>query len=330
MKVLITGANGFVGSHILDRLRADGVAVAVLLRGTSDTLFIEGHLDSVDVHYGSLADPGSIRRAMEDASHVIHCAGKTKAARAREYYEVNRQGTRHVVEAVNKAAAGPGSISRLLLISSLAATGPATALTPVREDAHPAPVSHYGRSKLEAEEEVREGSQVEFTILRPSAVYGPSDRDLLSIFKAVRAHLRPLIGGGQQPLSLLYVGDLAAAVVECLTRPEAAGGTYNVASPEVVTSGALAREIAELMGAWTVPLPLPTAALWPVCLALHVAGLVSGKPHILNLQKYREIRAPGWVCDVARLREEIGFVAPTSLQQGLAETIRWYRHMGWL
>ena len=327
MKVLITGANGFVGSHILDRLRAGGAAVGVLLRRTSDTLFIEGHLDSVDVHYGSLADPASIRRAMEDATHVIHCAGKTKAVRAREYYEVNRQGTRHVVEAANGRA---GAIRRLLLISSLAATGPATAQAPAREDAPPAPVSHYGRTKLEAEAEVRDGAQVEFTILRPSAVYGPRDSDFLTIFKAVRAHLRPLIGGGRQPLSLLYVGDLAAAVVECLTRPEAAGRTYNVASPEVVTSGALGGEIAGLMQVWTVPLPLPTAALWPVCLAGHMASRVSGKPHVLNLQKYLEIRAPGWVCEVARLREEIGFVASTSLQQGLSETIRWYRDMGWL
>ena len=84
------------------------------------------------------------------------------------------------------------------------------------------------------------------------------------------------------------------------------------------------------MGAWTLPLPLPVAAVWPVCLVRHLVSRLSGRAHMLNLQKYREIRAPGWVCDVARLREETGFVAPTSLEQGLVETIRWYREMGWL
>lgn len=322
MKVLLTGANGFVGSHVLDLLRARDVPVAVLLRKTSNTRFIEGHLPHVDVHYGALTDPDGLRRAMAGATHVVHCAGKTKALRASEYYEANQRGTRNVVDAAGD------DVQRIVYVSSLAAAHPATADTPAREDDPPAPVSDYGRSKLAGEVELRENCRRQFTILRPSAVYGPRDADFLKLFRAVRHHVMPLIGGGRQQLSLIYVEDLAEAVVHCLCAPGAAGRVYNVASPEVVTSGELLREVARQMGTWTVPLRLPTCMIWPAALAREALSHLTGKPDILSRQKYRELRAPGWVCDTTRLREEVGFTAPTALAAGIAAALGWYRQAG--
>jgi nucleoside-diphosphate-sugar epimerase len=327
MKILLTGANGFVGSHILDSLRARDIPTAVLLRPASNRRFINTHLSQVDVRTGSIDDPRSLDAAMQDVTHVIHCAGCTKALRIPEFYATNQAGTRHVVDAVGRQR---GRIQRLLHISSLAAGGPATPDRPAREDDPPQPVSEYGRSKLAAEEEVRRACKSEHVILRPPAVYGPRDTAFLPLFRAIQAHLLPRFGSGRQPLSLVFVNDLAQAAVTCLTHPAAAGKTFYVAPPEVTTSGGLAEQIAARMKTWTVPLPLPLAALWPLCFLRETFSRLMRRPSLLSLQKYAELRAPGWVCDPDRLRLDLRVVCPTPLQNGLDETLAWYRREKWL
>jgi dihydroflavonol-4-reductase len=132
---------------------------------------------------GSLSDPQSLDAALRDVTHVIHCAGCTKALRNSEFYEVNQAGTRNVVEAVNRQQ---GRIQRLVHLSSLAAGGPASPDQPAREDDLPHPVSEYGRSKLAGEREVQDACKTEYVILRPPAVYGPRDEAFLPLFKAVK------------------------------------------------------------------------------------------------------------------------------------------------
>jgi nucleoside-diphosphate-sugar epimerase len=327
MKVLLTGANGFVGSHILDQLCAAGHPVRVLLRKMSRTHFIENHLPGLEVCCGSLTDPGSVREAMRGADCVIHCAGKTKAIRAAEYDAVNLEGTRNVVRAVN---AGKGAVKHLIHISSLAANHPAGADAPALETDAPRPISDYGRSKLRAEELVRDSCEAPFTILRPSAVYGPRDGDFLPVFKAVQRHLRPLIGGGRMQLSLVYVSDVAAAALRCLGNPQAHGKTYHVASPEPCATPDFLREIAAVMNVRTVPVFIPFALLYPVALGRELLARGTGKPNILSRQKLKEMKAPGWVCSTDLIRQDLQFTAATRLREGLSRTISWYEQNGWL
>lgn len=325
MKVLLTGASGFVGSHILDSLAARRIPTSILLRPSSERRFLAHH-ENLEVHRGSINAPGTLPAAVSGATHVIHCAGCTRAVRPSDFHRVNAEGTRHLVEAVN--AAGP-QIQRFLQISSLAVAGPSTPDAPAREADTPRPVSDYGRSKLAGELQVREHCKIPYTILRPPAVYGPRDEGFFSMFKAVQWHVRPL-PSARQALSLVFVKDLAEAVVTCLGLPKAAEKAYYVASPEITTARRLAREITSQMKRWTLPCPLPAAVLWPVCLFQEFLARLTGRASLLNLQKFHELRAPGWVCDPSLIREELALTCPTPLSAGLAETLDWYRREKWL
>jgi nucleoside-diphosphate-sugar epimerase len=282
-------------------------------------------LSGIELRTGSIDDPGSLQRAMADITHVIHCAGATRASRIAGFYEVNQAGTRNVVNAVNQQ----GRIQRLVHISSLAAAGPAQPEKPAREQDPPRPVSEYGKSKLAGELEVRDHCRTEYVILRPSAVYGPRDAEFLRLFQAAKCHLLARLGGGQA-LSLVFVRDLAEAVVTCLDHPAAAGKTYFVAGREVVTARRMAEEVAAQMNVWTLPLPVPLALVWLMCLAQEIRTRLTGKPNVLSIQKFAELRAPGWVCDPTLLERDTGCVCPTTLKTGVAETLSWYREQHWL
>jgi nucleoside-diphosphate-sugar epimerase len=325
MKVLLTGASGFVGSHVLDSLRARGITAAVLLRPSSSRRHLEEHLPGLDIRIGSIGEPQTLAGALAGVTHVIHCAGSTKALREADFFEVNQAGTRRVVEAINQQG---GRIQRLVHLSSLAAGGPAPPGRPAREEDPPAPVSAYGRSKLAGEEEVRHACRSDYVILRPPAVYGPRDAEFLRLFKAVKWHVLPR--PSRQPLSLVFAKDLAEVAASCLTHPAAAGKTFYVASPEVTTARALAGEIASQTGTWALPVPLPLAALWLLSCLMDIAARVTRRPNVVSLQKFAELRAPGWVCDSSRLRREVGLSCETRLKGGIAGTLAWYRRHGWI
>jgi nucleoside-diphosphate-sugar epimerase len=327
LKVLLTGANGFVGSHILDRLVERGIPTAILLRPHSDRSFIGQHLASgIDVRRGSIEEPASLGPALEGITHVIHCAGRTKACRVEEFYATNEGGTRNVVEVVN---AHCEQVQRLVHISSLAVAGPGTPEAPAREGGPNAPVSHYGRSKLAAEEIVLRNCRTDFTIIRPPAVYGPRDHGFLPLFKAVKAHVLPRTNGNQA-LSLVYVEDLAETIVQLVAHPAVSRRTYFAAAVEIVTGARMAQEIARQLGTWTIPLPLPAVALWPMCLGQEAVSRITGRARLLNLQKYAELSAPGWVCDPSRLARETGCTCPTNLRAGVGKSLTWYQNHHWL
>jgi nucleoside-diphosphate-sugar epimerase len=327
MKVLLTGASGFVGSHILESLRSQGADAALFLRKTAATEFVKDHLPNVEIRHGSLDDAASLEAAMDGITHVIHCAGATKALTPQGFFDVNHLGTKNIVSAVNARRA---QIQRLVHISSLAAAGPAVAQQPATESDAPRPVSVYGRSKLAGEREVMENCRSEFVVLRPPAVYGPRDAEFLRLFKAVKSHLLPAFGGGRQPLSFVFVKDLADAAVHALTHPSAHGECFFVAAEEIATARQLAAEIAAQMNVWTLPLPLPNFILWPVCAIQEIISRLTGKANVLSRQKYAELAAPGWVCSAHKLKRQTGYQCRTSLREGIAATLAWYRQNRWL
>jgi nucleoside-diphosphate-sugar epimerase len=327
VKILLTGANGFVGSHVLDRLTTAGHDVAIMIRRTSNTGFIEPHLARVDVRYGSLDEPGTLDRAVSGVSCVIHCAAVTKALRRRDYFAANAEGTLNLVEACNRAQPGP---DRFIHVSSLAVSGPGTPARPAREDAPPHPVSAYGQSKALAEGHVRDRCRAAYTILRPAAVYGPRDSDFFLAFKTVAGGLAPLLGGGRQALSLAYVADVAEAIVLAAEGRAQSGGIHHVAHGRPTTQRGLLAAIGRALGREPLMFPVPGFMLYPACALRGVWARIVGSPSIMNLSKIPEYRAPGWVCTTESAHEALGFEAATSLEEGVRLTAEWYRSEGWL
>lgn len=327
MKVLLTGGNGFLGSHILELLLGMKTNVVLLLRPTGNIRFISRYLSKVHVHHGSLNDPATLQSAMQDVDAVIHCAGKTKALKSSEYDTVNYHGTQNIVSAVNSHR---NSIKHLVHISSLAVSGPGDLHRPARETEKPRPVSTYGRSKLRGEKVVTHESRVSWTVLRPAAVYGPRDFDFFNIFRWVKKGIIPMVGGGGKPLSLVYVQDMARAVQCCLEQEAAFGKIYHVAADPPCSDEAMVHEIAGQMQIKPFCLNLPVATLYPICLIQEMISRITGQQNILNLQKIAELRASGWVCATERIRHDLGFEAAISLKQGVKQTLAWYRSQGWL
>lgn len=324
MKSLVTGATGFVGSHLVDRLLAAGDQVTALVRSPAKAAGLAER--GVRLVQGDLHDARALAEAAHGQDVVHHVAALVGAVDEAEFLRANREGTANVVAAVRQEAPN----ARFVLTSSLAAAGPATRGTPRRADEPEQPVTMYGRSKLASERVVRE-SGLDWVIARPPAVYGPRDRDnFLAVFKAARWGLCPVFGTGDQELSMVYAPDLAEALHLAGATPGVGGHAYFVNHPEIVTSGQVVREIARAAGRSVRLVPIPRSVAE---LALGVAGgtaTLLKRKTILRADKAHEFFQPAWTGDVHPFLRDTGWQPAHPLRQGLEATYRWYVERGWL
>lgn len=324
--VLVTGGTGFVGSHLVEALLAKGgVKVRCLMRDVAQPRWLEPL--PIERVAGTLEDAAALEKAVDGVEIVYHVAGLTKAFSREAYFAANADGSVRLAEAVLKS--NP-KLRRFLLVSSLAASGPAREGRPVREDDPCRPVSGYGESKSAAEERLRAlADRLPLTIVRPPIVIGPRDTDFYQLFRAVSRHIRPHLGW-QKFLSWVYVKDLADGMIAAANTERPSGATYFLAAPEGVRAEELGAAIARSLGAWSIPLRVPDTVTAVLAWCAQAGGKLLGKPGIFNPEKAREIAQKSWVCDVARAREELGFVCATPLERTLGETVEWYRKEKWL
>ncbi|NOZ56481.1 MAG: NAD-dependent epimerase/dehydratase family protein [Calditrichaeota bacterium] len=326
MQVLVTGANGFVGSFLVEELLRRGHSVRCLVRKTSNLQWIQ-HLP-VDLVYGEVTRPETLGPAVEGVQQVYHLAGVTKARRREDYFRVNAGGTENLLRACEEHA---GDLTRFLLVSSQAAAGPSAGPKPRVESDPPHPLTSYGQSKLEAERIVaRFRDQLPVSVVRPPAVYGPRDRDVLILFRYVAHGVNPQLGRGERLVSVVHVRDLVQGMLAVANSEAAVGQTYFVAHPEPVEWSAFGETMARAMGRKVRKLVLPAWILWPAALVSEIAARLARRPATLNLEKVREIRERYWVCSVEKLRREVGFTASVDLETGVRETVQWYWEHGWL
>jgi len=317
---LVTGATGFVGGHLLERLAAAGQPFRCLVRRNATRRALPAGVSTAEA---SLETGVGLDRALDGVSAVIHLAGVTKALRPEDYYTGNARAT----EVLAGAIAGTGI--RLVHVSSLAAVGPSPGGTPLDEDVAPHPFSHYGKSKLEAETAVR-AALPDAVILRPPVVYGPRDTDVFQILKSVARGFMFQIGEGERHFSAIYVRDLADGLLVAARHPAASGRTYFLTHPDPLTWTALAGTAARIMGRTARVVRIPVGLARAVGFGAEMLSWINRKPGIVSRDKVAEAQCRYWTCNAGRAAAELGFQAPTNLDSGLAETLAWYKDAGWL
>ncbi len=326
MRALVTGATGFIGSHLVEALLADGHQVRILSRQTSDLIWIRD-LD-VERVTGDLQEEVSLEKAVQGMEWVFHLAGLTKARRLHSYMKANTLGTFNLLRACTATEKPP---QRVVLLSSLAAWGPSSPSCP-RGEAEPcSPVSHYGLSKARAEEVACSfASRLPLVILRPTAVYGPRDKDVLAFFRMVKKGWFLRLGTQERYICMIHVKDLVRAILLAAKAPVQSGSVYPVSDGEVHTWSEVAQMLARIMGVRVRSLSLPLALAWSAALVSEAVSWVTGLPPLYNREKLKEMIQPGWTCSIEKSKTDLGFEPAICLEKGLMETYLWYQRMGWI
>ncbi|HTQ02471.1 MAG TPA: NAD(P)-dependent oxidoreductase [Polyangiaceae bacterium] len=328
MTVLVTGGSGFLGSHVVEQLSRAGRPVRALVRKSSDTRFLRS-LPHVELVEGAVDDAASVKRAAAGVTGIVHAAGLVKARSGEEFMRVNRGGTENLLDAALESRA---TVRRFVLVSSLAALRPSDASgTPVPEDAEPRPVTDYGKSKLAAERAaLARKAELPLVILRPPAIYGPRDREILAFFKSIKLGVLPLLGSTQNRLSMIYGSDCAAACIAGLDRDVPSGSVYHVDDGSVHTLEELIMLAERAMGKKArLRFHLPRKLVETAALGAELYGRATNRAVMLTRDKLNELFEQ-WVCDSARARRELAWEPQVTFEDGVARTMAFYREAGWL
>jgi dihydroflavonol-4-reductase len=323
-QALITGATGFVGTHLVRLLVTDGWGVRALVRRTSDVRVLESVGAARLV--GSLDDTRSIRAGARGVEVVFHLAAATFARTEAEFEHANVVGTRNLADAVLSAEPRP---RRVVYLSSYAACGPAVDGRARTSNDAPEPLTAYGRSKLGGERALDSLKEqgIEVLILRAPAVYGPGDRALLSYFRLVRWGLAPVPSGEPRRLHMIYGPDLARAL---LRAADSAPGTYAVAEPATHSWTDVVTIIGREMGRRPIFFPLPSPLVRAAAAVSEGVGALRGSAVPFNREKAREMLADAWLCELTGSEDLLPRGEATPIEVGIASTIQWYRSQGWL
>jgi nucleoside-diphosphate-sugar epimerase len=319
MKALVTGATGFIGSHLAEALVRQGFDVTCLTRSTSNLRYLEGL--NISFMQGDCTDADSLS-AVRGFDYVFHLAGLTKAASDDEAYLANEKGTGNIVNAVMHASPG---LRRFIYLSSLAAAGPCCDGKPQIEDCEPRPVSVYGATKLGGEKIVlQQSGEMPFTIIRPPAVYGPRDKDLLVFFKMVKSGLIPY--WGKSYYSFLYVEDLINGIILSALKDEGEGEIFFMSDGNVYSSDDIIDAISQALQCTPLKVGIPRCVM-PLLGAL--AEKMKGVS-IINPDKIKELRHTHWTCRTTKAMEKLGFSPKVKIKEGAKWTADWYRIHNWL
>ncbi|MFT2010722.1 NAD-dependent epimerase/dehydratase family protein [Pontibacter sp. 13R65] len=327
-RVLITGASGFVGFHIIEAALQAGLEVYAAVRPSS----VIAHLKPFDIKYTSLdfTDEEALVKELEDKQYqyIIHAAGITKAKTEQVYREINAVYTQRLALAAAKATI---PLKKFVFVSSLAALGPIAYhdAVSIHEQSKAHPVTAYGKSKLLAEQYLSEIEDLPLVVLRPTAVYGPREKDIYIILKTLNLGLEPYISNKPQWLSFVYVKDLARAVLQALGA-EKTNASYNISDGNCYDRYQLAAITKRILGKKSIKFHLPIGMVAMVADLLEAAYAISKAMPALNREKLRELAAENWNCSIEKIRTDLGFVPEYDLEKGLAQTLQWYKENKWL
>lgn len=318
MKVLVTGASGFLGSHIAELLAATGKDVRLLLRPSSSRKFLRFPHEEVS---GDVTNPPSLERAVEGVDAIVHAAGLIKARDEAGFAAVNDQGTANLVAAAERSP----SMSRFLYISSLAARGPGDGKRGT------APITAYGRSKLAGERRLRESSLAERSVIfQMPVIYGPRDPALLPVFWSTRLRIAPLLASGRNRISIIYASDAAHAVNAAIDAPCPGPAVYTPEDGSPHSWKDLLKAIEGAVGHNVWAVPVPESAILAAAHAISTVGRLGNRDVVFTPDKVREMAQPEWICSSEDLANDCDWSPVVTISEGASLTYDWYRQNKWL
>ncbi len=325
VSVLITGANGFVGSRLVRRMLGQGLRVVAGVRKTADCSLLDGL--EIEYRYGDVTRPDSLPDMVRGVDYIVHNAGVVKARKRDRYFAVNERGTRNLFEAV--AEHNP-AVKRIIYISSVAVAGPSEPGCPVRESEPRNPITTYGRSKAAGEKVALSfADRLNVVVVRPPAVYGPGDREMFTVFKTVYRRLKPYVGNRDRRIQFVHVDDLSLGIATALLSEAPSGAVYFIAEKQSYTLDEMIDIMHEATGRRALPLVVPSGLFRCIAAVSEFAFRMVGATPMLTREKTRELDA-SWEVDVAHARDEIGFESKISFRDGVRQTYDWYLARGWL
>ncbi|OGF44284.1 MAG: hypothetical protein A2452_05680 [Candidatus Firestonebacteria bacterium RIFOXYC2_FULL_39_67] len=323
--VFVTGANGFVGSFLVERLLKEGALVKCLVRKTGNLRWLKGF--NIDFIYGDITDAKSFRGKLKNVDFIFHIAALKHSTRKNDYKRINIDATENILIAAKKEAL---HLKRFVFLSSMAAMGCSTKEMPLCETDICSPLTHYGSSKKEAENLVLEYKNIfPVTIIRPPAVYGPRDEDILAMFKAIKAGIRPVFGIQKKYLSMVFVLDLVEALLLSALSKKASGKIYIIAEDKHYSWKEIQDVVAGILEVKAITLKIPKTILFGAALIAELFSGVTGVNVLLTTHKVRELTGD-WVCNIGRAKKDLGFKPLYDINKGMQLTAKWYKENNWL
>ncbi len=332
--ILITGASGFIGSHIVEEALSRGFEVWAAVRGSSSRAFLtDSRIHFIELSFGNREMMVSQLRD-HHFDYVVHAAGVTKCLHKEDFHRVNTLGTQNLVEALMETQ---HSLRRFVYLSSLSIFGPIHEQQPykaITEDDTPQPNTAYGRSKLAAEQWLdnlaAQGKDFPYIVLRPTGVYGPRERDYFMMAKSIRQHVDFSVGFSRQDITFVYVDDVVQAVMLALDHGTT-GRKYFLSDGEVYQSRAFSDYLQHELGdPWLLRVKAPLWLLRAVTFCGEHWGRLTGKITALNNDKYHILCQRNWRCDIQPAIDELGYHPQVTLEEGVRKTVKWYRDNNWL
>ena len=323
---VVTGANGFVGSHLVDNLLSKGMKVRCIVRKSSNLRWLEGK--DVEIIDSGLFDKDGLRKAFNCASYIFHVAGVVKSKTKEGYFKGNVETTRNLLEV---ALENKSTIKRFLVVSSQTVTGPSTAGKPVNELSECKPITTYGRSKLEEEKlTLSYKDKLPITICRAPAVYGERDTEILIYFKTFSKGLTTTIGFNKKELSLIHVVDLVEGFYLAAVSEKAIGEIYFIGSEKFYTWQEINAITAKVLNKKPIIFKVPHFLVYTIASNAQFIAIFSNKPATLNIEKAKDITRQYWTCDTSKAIRELGYRQKISIEDGIKKTCDWYKKMKWI
>lgn len=323
---VVTGGTGFVGSHLVDLLLNKNFEVRCITRKTSSLKWLDGK--DVKIYNTGLFDKENLKEVLRDSNYLFHVAGVVRSKNKEGFYKGNVDTTKNLLEATLEV--NP-KIEKIIIVSSLTATGPSLDGKPVNEETVPNPITTYGKSKL-AEEKLAQGfmDKLPITICRAPAIYGERETDIYAMFQGFQKGIMTLVGFNNKKLSLIQGRDFVHGLYLAAINEKSTGEIYFISSEEIYDWNIISDSMEKALSKKALRIRIPHFLIYGIGAVSHFANFFTSKPATFNLEKAKDFVQENWTCDITKAKEQLGYTQQISLDEGMKSTVDWYREEKWL